>query len=201
MFGKKELSLNDIFDEIWTMLERGAARFNDPLHAPVLGTATETGCSLRMVILRDVDKSSRTLVCHTDGRAAKKAEIGLSPAVSWLFYHPKHQIQVRMTGPAKLHSQDVFADQQWEKTGLTSRINYLAQLPPGTPVAEPTSGLPDFLRNKVPALARSQKGRKNFMAIACRIDTIDWLILKKLGNLRARFTWQGESWQSSWLVP
>lgn len=201
MFGKKEKSLNGILDEIWTMLERGAARFNDAFHAPVLGTATETGCSLRMVILRDVDKSDRTLICHTDGRALKTAEIESSDIVSWLFYHPKRMIQIRLSGPAKLHGHDAFADQQWEKTGLASRLNYLAQVPPGTPVDTPPSGLPDFLRNKIPALTQSRKGRKNFLAIAGRIDTIDWLILKKTGNLRARFNWDGERWHSTWLVP
>lgn len=201
MSQKQEKRLNAVLSEIWTMLDRGAARYKDPFHTPVLGTVADSGCSLRTVILREVNKQSRTLICHTDGRAQKVTEIEASENISWLFYHPKHQIQLRMSGPAKLHQSDSVADVQWAKIKLTTRLNYLAKLPPGTPVAAPTSGLPDLLRNKIPALAEGQKGRKNFVAIICRIEAIDWLELRKLGNRRACFNWENGRWRNSWLIP
>jgi hypothetical protein len=55
-----------------------------------------------------------------------------------------------MSGKASLHTDDQFADDQWAGSKITSRLNYCATQPSGTPVDAPMSGLPDFLLNKVP---------------------------------------------------
>jgi 3-hydroxyisobutyrate dehydrogenase len=111
------------------------------------------------------------------------------------------KIQVRVSGQASLHDDDSFADQQWADSSVTSRINYCASQPPGTPLDRPSSGLPDFLLKKVPALLQTEMGRKHFMAIAVKIYAIDWLILKITGNRRARFEWDGDKMNATWLVP
>jgi pyridoxamine 5'-phosphate oxidase len=193
--------LDKILDDVWTMLARGVSRFSDPFHWPVLGTGTANGCSLRTVILRQVLLPQRLLVCHTDARAAKAQEIVNCDRISWLFYHPRKKIQLRVTGPASLHSDDDFADRQWAATRVVSRLNYCALQPPGTVIAKPSSGLPDFLHTKVPRLLESQPGRRNFMVIASRIDSIDWLVLRALGPLRARFEWNANRLQAKWLIP
>ena len=194
-------TLDEILNEAWTMLKRGVTRFNDPFHWPVLGTTAKDGCSLRTVILRQLILPERILVCHTDARATKAQEIYNSNKVNWLFYHPKKKVQLRISGIAALHTEDQFADDQWAATKITSRINYCATEPPGTPVDKPTSGLPDFLVTKIPTLLESERGRKNFMSIACRIDSIDWLILRALGHRRARFDWDENILSSTWLIP
>jgi hypothetical protein len=61
--------------------------------------------------------------------------------------------------------------------------------------------VPDFLLNKVPTLLETEKGRQNFMAIACRIDSMDWLVLQVLGNRRARFEWDKTGLDAKWLIP
>lgn len=194
-------SFDDILNEIWKMLERGVSRFNDPFHWPVLGTTGKDGCRLRTVIFRQFILPDRILVCHTDARAPKAREICHSSNVSWLFYHPKKNVQLRISGKAELHTDDPFADDQWAASKITSRLNYSAIEPPGTPVHKPSSGLPDFLLNKIPTLLESEKARKNFMAISCRIDSIDWLILSVLGNRRARFDWDENGLSATWLIP
>jgi len=183
------------------MLKRGVANSHDPFHWPVLGTAANNGCSLRTVILRQLILPDRILVCHTDSRAAKAQEIYHANKVSWLFYHPKKKVQLRVSGQAALHTDDPFADEQWAHTRITSRLNYCATDPPGTPIDRPGSGLPDFLLNRLPTLLESEKGRKNFMSISCRIDAIDWLLLKVTGNRRARFVWDKNRLSAGWLVP
>ena len=100
-----------------------------------------------------------------------------------------------------MHKDDQFADEQWADTRLTSRINYCSIEPAGTVVEKPSTGLPDFLRNKVPTLLESERGRKNFLAIACRIDSIDWLVLRVTGNRRARFKWDERELKAEWLIP
>lgn len=198
--GKWE-TLDAILEETWNMLKRGAARYNDPFHWPALGTMARQGSSVRTVILRQFNLPRRLLVCHTDARAGKVDEIAACADVSWLFYHPERKIQLRIAGPATLHSDDQLADEQWAVAKITSRLNYCAVEPPGTAIDRPSTGLPDFLRNKIPTLMDSERGRPNFMVIACRIDTMDWVRLSALGNRRARFVWDENRFNASWLVP
>lgn len=194
-------NLDRILDESWEMLKRGATHFNDPFHRAVLGTVGEHGSSLRLVILREVIVVERILICHTDARASKAQEIKKSDIVSWLFYHPKKKIQLRIAGRATLHAKDSIADEQWAATGVASRFNYGTTESPGTPINAPSSGLPDFLLNKVPSVMQSEHLRKNFMAISCRVDSMDWLKLSTLGHRRAYFHWYENRLEATWLVP
>jgi len=198
---KKWDTFDGILNEVWSMLSRGVTHSDDPFHCPVLGTTGEDGCRLRTVILRQFNLPDRILVCHTDARAPKVQEISLSRRVTWLFYHPKKKVQLRTSGPATLHTDDRFAEDQWASSRITSRLNYCAIQPPGSPVDKPTSGLPDFLLDKVPTLFETQRGRKHFMAISSRIDSMDWLILSPLGNRRAQFIWDEKGLNATWLVP
>lgn len=190
-----------ILNGIWSMLERGAGRYNDPFHWPVLGTPGKDGCSQRCVILRRFIRRERILVCHTDARAAKVREIKDHPGVNWLFYHPRRKIQLRISGTAELHTNDAFADNQWAATPLPSRLNYCAVMPPGTPVDKPTSGLPDFMLHKLPSLLDTEKARPNFLTISSTIESMDWLSLNLLGNRRARFDWHDNKLSATWLIP
>ena len=148
-------TLDGVLNETWAMLDRGATQFNDPFHRAVLGTAGSHGSSLRMVILRGFIKTDRILICHTDARAAKAREIAKSGKVSWLFYHPRKKIQLRIEGQAILHTQDRIADEHWAATGIASRFNYGTTESPGTSIEAPSSGLPDFLLHKVPSVVKS----------------------------------------------
>jgi pyridoxamine 5'-phosphate oxidase len=194
-------TLDGVLNEIWKMLKRGASHYDDPFHWPVLGTAGIEGPAMRCVILRQFLELDRILVCHTDARAVKVQEIANATKVSWLFYHPKKKVQLRISGHATLHADDNLADRQWSGTAITSRLNYCTTEPPGTPVDHPSSGLPDFLLNKAPTLLETEKGRQNFTAIACRIDTMDWLVLQIFGNRRARFDWNETGLEAQWLIP
>lgn len=194
-------TLDSVVKEIWKMLRRGVSDPGNPFHWPVLGTTAKDGPRLRTVILRQFILPERVLVCHTDARADKVHEIKRSAEVCWLFYHPKRKVQLRISGRATLHADDQFADKQWTGTAITSRLNYCTTEPPGTPIDRPSSGLPDFLLEKIPTLFDSESGRKYFMAIACRIDSMDWLILKALGNRRARFDWDENGLTAKWLIP
>lgn len=194
-------SLEGALHEIWIMLERGVTRSNDPFHWPVLGTTGESGASVRCVILRQFMLPERILVCYTDARAEKVKDIARSPHVSWLFYHPKRKVQLRISGRAILHGDDSFADERWLSTPRSNRINYCSTQPPSTTIDKPSTGLPDLVTDKVPALLDTEKGRGQFMAIACRIDTLDWLRLSILGNRRARFQWDENRLHATWLSP
>ena len=194
-------TLDGILNQIWLMLEQGITHSDNPFHWPVLGTTAKEGCSLRTVILRQVNTADRILICHTDARSVKVQEIMNYSQTSWIFYHPEKKIQVRISGHTTLHAHDPFADRQWADTSITSRLNYCTSQAPGTPIDKPSSGLPGFLLNKIPTLLETEMGRKHFMAIKMHIYSIDWLILKVTGNRRARFEWVDDRLQATWLVP
>jgi hypothetical protein len=194
-------TLEGVLQEVWAMLKQGVADFDDPFHWPVLGTSAKDGSRLRCVILRQLMLPERILVCHTDARANKVQEILNCVNVSWLFYHPQRKVQLRISGSAELHANDEFADEQWAATKITTRLNYCATQPPGTHVDRPSSGIPDLLIKGAATLLSGQRGRENFMAIACRIDAIDWLKLSTLGNRRARFDWDENKLKAVWLIP
>jgi len=194
-------TLDGVLRGAWAMLKRGVDRFNDPCHWPVLGTTGGDGSSLRTVILRHFVLPERVLICYTDARATKVRDIMGSDRVSWLFYHPKKRIQLRMSGHATLHGDDQVAEEYWSGTRVTNRVNYASTRPPGEPVDRPSSGLPDFLRDKAPTLLESERGRENFMAIVSQIESLDWLILHPLGNRRARFDWGTDGMKATWVIP
>ena len=194
-------TLDGVLDKIWLMLDHGASDPDDPFHWPVLGTTPIEGCNLRTVILRKVNVPERILVCYTDARAAKVQDIKNYSQTSWLFYHPTKKIQLRISGQTTLHAHDTYADRQWADTKITSRLNYCASQPPGTPIDKPSSGLPDILLNKIPTLLETERCRKNFMVIVVHIFSIDWLLLKITGNRRALFEWDKDRLRSTWLVP
>jgi len=45
------------------------------------------------------------------------------------------------------------------------------------------------------------EARKNFAAIVCRFDEMDWLLLKLTGHLRAKFLWKDDCLDASWVIP
>lgn len=194
-------TLESILSESFKMIQKGVNNYKNPYHFPILGTVIDGKCNLRTVILRQFNETERMLVCHTDKRAPKVLEISKNQNISWLFYHPKKQVQLRIRGIGELHNDDPFADEKWSETRLTSRLNYCSELPPGTSIDNPSSGLPDLLLNKIPTLINTEKGRANFTTISCRFESMDWLRLNVLGNRRANFNWNKTEINATWVIP
>ncbi|MFZ7110848.1 MAG: pyridoxamine 5'-phosphate oxidase family protein [Desulfatiglandales bacterium] len=203
IFGKKEdiSTLEGVLKSSWSLVHEGVRNFRHPFYRPALTTMNGNKPEVRTVILRGFSENERTLVCHCDARTPKVAQILDNPHVSWLFYHPGKWIQVRLSGTASIHAHDETAESQWKKVRLRSRINYCGEIPPGSPSEQGTSGLPDFLRDKVPKVFDHSMARKNFAAIVCRFDEMDWLLLRLTGNIRAKFHWDGNRMDASWVIP
>ena len=193
--------LMEMLNSAWALLRHGAAHSGDPFNRPVIGTGCGDGCHLRTVILRQVDETRRLLTCFSDIRSVKIGEIHDWAYTQWLFYHPRRKIQLRIGGPAVVHSDDGVAAACWQRVKGLSRLNYCADLPPGTPVERPSSGLPRRLTQDLPKLLAGDAGRANFAVIETFAEYIDWLRLKPSGNLRAQFRWVANNWQASWAVP
>jgi len=193
--------LGEVLKHIWEELGQGASNSHSAYHTPVFASLSERGSSLRTVVLRKVVPEERAIVCHSDIRAAKVAEIKRNPSVSWLFYAPEEKIQIRAEGMALVYHQDEVAQMAWQQTQLMSRRAYMASPGPGTPLDKPGSGLAENMLNRSPLQDESEAGWPNFGVIVSTVQRFDWLYLSAKGHRRAHFEWTGDSFAGSWLIP
>jgi pyridoxamine 5'-phosphate oxidase len=203
IFGKKEniSTLDDVLNSSWRILHNGVRNFRHPFYRPILTTIDGNNPEVRTVILRGFSERDRTLICYCDARTPKVSQIRGNPNVSWLFYHPKKWLQLRLSGTASVHTNDKSAESQWKNVSLASRINYCSGTPPGSPTAKPSMDSLSFLKDKVPKLLDHPEARENFAVIVCRFDQMDWLLLKLTGHIRAKFHWKDNRINASWVIP
>ncbi|AWN49428.1 pyridoxamine 5'-phosphate oxidase [Methylobacterium terrae] len=181
--------------EAWRLLEEGAAH-QSGFHTPALATLGRDGTPrLRTVVLRGVDRESRTLRVHCDARSDKAAEIAADPRVSLHAYDPKAKLQVRIAGTALLHGQDAVARAAWEASRPMSRICYGTVPGPGTSL--PAGGAYAQPRDEEAVEA----GFSEFRVIVLRAARLEFLYLARQGHRRALFTWDGDAQGATWLAP
>lgn len=183
--------LGETLAEAFRLLARGVADRRHPFHTPTLATIGADGAPrARTLVLRGFEAEARTLRLHTDTRSGKHAELEAEPRCALHAYDAGAQIQLRLTGRARLHRDDWLADAAWAASRPFSRLCYAAPDAPGSPVAAP------------PAAPREGDGRAHFAAIALVFDALDWLWLDATGHRRARFTWHdGAAPRAEWLAP
>jgi pyridoxine/pyridoxamine 5'-phosphate oxidase len=192
------------FEEAWSLIAAGATNRNSPSHMPAVATVDALGMpQLRIMILRDVSRDARTLRFHTDSRSTKAEQLRQNPATSVLIYDPAAKVQIRMSGKTHFTATGAVADTAWSTSTPFARRCYMAEASPGTPLAEPSSGLPDWIAGKQPEENQLADYRANFAALLVEVDTIEWLYLANAGHRRARWQWDAlqNSWAGRWLIP
>jgi pyridoxamine 5'-phosphate oxidase len=189
------------FEEAARIVEAGAQERRAAAHTPVVATLDKDGDpSQRVMILRAVDWTNRTLRFHTDFRAAKASEAD-GGATSVLFYEPDAKVQIRFGGVGRTEHHSATADAAWEGSTLFARRCYMAEAAPGAVSLQPVSGLPERIKGKQPTTEDIIPARANFAILLVKFDTIEWLYLANSGHRRARWNWDGADWSGSWLVP
>ncbi|MGL5838469.1 MAG: pyridoxamine 5'-phosphate oxidase family protein [Sphingorhabdus sp.] len=186
------------------LIEQGAANRKTAGHSPVVATLAEDGSPMqRVMILRHTDWEARLLRFHTDSRSVKTAELAGNAAASVLFYDPETKIQLRLAGTARVVDKGEAADAAWAESTNFARRCYLAEQPPSTPVAEPTSGLPSWIEGRMPEDHEIAPARANFAILLFEYDSLEYLYLANIGHRRSRWQWRsaGGGWAGSWLVP
>ena len=181
---------------LWQHLQAATESAKHPFHLPTLCTVDpDQHPAARVVVLRRVEPGTHELICHTDRRAPKIAELRANPATAWLFYDGPAKLQLRVTGRSSVHTDDALADAQWDASTLSSRRCYLAPAAPGDAVlddagnesATPSPNLPEALRHRVPTAAEAAPGRVNFAVIRTVVQRFDALVLHHAGHRRAEF--------------
>lgn len=196
-----EATLDSLPGQIWAALGAAAGRPDHPFRFPAVATTNRLDSSVRTVVLRQADPEYRRLVFFTDIRSPKIREIDANEQVQWLFYQPAQGVQIRATTAAMVYREDPMARAFWEALPLASRLNYCAASPPGSPLTEAGDGLPAELKRPDATADDLEIGYRQFAAVACEVDTFDWLWLGETGGRRASVRWTGAKYSSIWLVP
>jgi hypothetical protein len=193
------LSLADMAGFLAAMLADGLENPSSPLRKPSLATiGLEGEPALRTVILRTADIGRRRLGFFTDARSPKVAQIGKEPRASVLFYDPRCDMQLRLSGRMEVRIGDEAA---WAGAAPASRRAYLVVAPPGTSSPKPVSGLPADAEGIIPPLERLEEGRPNFAFLEFFFAEADIVLFSRAGNRRARIRYEADDGHAEWLVP
>lgn len=189
-------------DTIAALWMQGAQNRRSPLHTPVVASIAEGRPSQRVMVLREVDWSARTMRFHTDARSSKIDQMQDGAPVSVLGYHPDEKAQMRMEGRAHILTQGPVFDAAWQSSTLYARRCYMALEASGAPSAAPTSGLSPDIEGIMPTAAQIGPAKANFAVVLIEFDEIDWLYLANAGHRRAQFRHcDAAGWQGHWCVP
>lgn len=175
----------------WQLWGRGTVDRHSAFHAPVVTSVDAIGSpQARTMILRAVDRDTRTMRFHTDVRSAKINHWQRKSRVCILGYDASKKIQLRVNGLVTLHTTDTVANDAWNNSRPESHVAYSVKIAPGSMVDTP-SGAPQ----------PNEAGRENFAVVVVNIDSLEWIYLSAEGNRRAIFTWNDGVLKSNWLQP
>lgn len=193
--------LAQIEEDIWAKLSAATADSTNPWRLPVLATTDTATPRVRTIVLRDVDRATRTLFLHTDVRSPKVRHIEKQNTVGLAFYDHSSGLQLVVHGLATVHTSESLADEHWSKTPASSRRAYLAPHTPGTPCESPSINLPAHVAGRVPTEEELKPARVNFAVLSVRVEHIDWLRLERDGNTRALFDYTASMPAATWIAP
>ena len=180
----------------------GASRRQSPLHTPAIASIANGLPQQRVMVLRDVDWTNRTLRFHTDRRSTKCIEFEGHSAVSVLGYHPEEKVQMRLNGFAEIVSGGPLFEEAWATSTLFARRCYMTMAAPGSVAGEPISGLPEFIEGRLPTEPDIAPAKENFALVLVTFNALDWLFLANSGHRRAQFAFDKvNGWQGQWCIP
>lgn len=194
-------TLEEILQQTWRLLIRGANDKKDPLHLATIGTTNQQTAEIRTVVLRKTDAAKRLLYFYTDFRSEKIQQLTTHPTLSWLFYHPKKNIQLRAYGQAVIHHQNDLTKERWQTLPSYGRKTYGTQQAPSTPLPYADDDLPSLWKVPEIDLAKTEYAYANFAVVTCEITRLEWLHLQRSGHRRALFDFVDGVWKGEWLVP
>ncbi|MFK7981608.1 MAG: pyridoxamine 5'-phosphate oxidase family protein, partial [Saprospiraceae bacterium] len=148
--------LNTILTTCWEMLAKGALQKKNPLQLATIGTVANQVPQLRTVVLRKTNIANRQLFFYTDIRSAKIQALKENAVISWLFYHPTKNIQIRAIGQTTIHHQDEQALVEWQKLPYYGRKTYGTVQAPSTPLPYASGDLPKIWTSPTIKLADTE---------------------------------------------
>ncbi len=195
MSNKKTYFNNLLLTElkIWSCLKEGENKKNPYFNNPTFGTIRDNNINIRTLVLRKVLKSKKLIFLFTDIRSKKITDIIKKPTCILHVYDPNQKIQIQIQGNAYILKDKRTYHKEWLKMNTLSKLNYLNKKKPGLKIKKSDDYNYFFLKNKdLPS--------ENFAIIKIKIDTIEWLYLRREGNRRAFFNYTNKP-SKHWLNP
>ena len=184
MAGARLESLEAIEAALWRELLAAPNDRAHPWRTPVLATTDGDVGDARTVVLREVDRTSATLLIYTDARATKVSHAMQHPLGTLVMWSNAIGWQLRLRVRMTVITDGLELSSRWAQLKLTPAAHdYLSALAPG-------SALDSALG--------SRGGRAYFALIEAQLQSIDWLELHEQGHRRARF---GDNQPPRWLQP
>lgn len=188
-------SLDGMRHRLLDGLTRGARDSRHPFHRPALATVNRLGHpEVRTVVLREFNRDSLNLFFYTDSRSPKVKELGDQPEAVWLFYDPRHQLQLRVTTRCKRYRSDEMKDPRWRRLSDAQKRDYRGLHAPGHAMDGPRAADP-------PARPEPRFGYEHFCLIGGKVVRADVLFLLREGHLRAQFDFTKADAPGSWVAP
>ncbi|MBC7653484.1 MAG: pyridoxamine 5'-phosphate oxidase family protein [Oligoflexus sp.] len=186
--------LNQIFQNCLNHLKEAKSSKTN-FHFPVIGSINNNEVELRTVVLRDFNEKNNTLVFYTDSRSPKINQIKNNPTVSFLFYDGVLKEQLRIKSKSTIHHNDDISLKHWEKIKPENRRDYASKNSPSSA----SNDISNYLEKNW--IDNTGNYYQNFTVVYNEIVEIDWLVLNKDKNKRARFFIQESGFKGEWLVP
>lgn len=173
---------------IWCEWRRAVTDRDHGWRTPVLASVDGEGApSARTLVLRGVDEAEGMLCCYTDHRSAKVGQLRAEPRVALVFWCPRLRWQLRAAGTADVDQDSERVAAAWSQIAQEAGAgDYLAPLPPGTPLDEDHS--------EVAARPETSPRAHALGIITVHVQAMDWLELNTDGHRRARVTEAGVCW-------
>lgn len=200
------LDLEELPSLLWAELVRASRDRHHGWRLPVLATVDAQGApQARTVVLRDADPASGELLCCTDLRSPKVAQLRADGRGVLVFWCTRLSWQLRAQVHIAVEADGPRVRAAWSRVaGQPAARDYRSLLPPGTTApgeAEATHFAPDGVQAPEPgAAARGAAAQPHHLAVlAARVRALDWLDLHRhRGPRRAAVDAHG---RARWLVP
>jgi hypothetical protein len=167
----------------WRELQRAGREREHEWRVMTLATLDEGRADARSVVVRDADATTRTLLFYTDDRSAKVRQLRDCPQATLVAWSRSLSWQLRLQVVLTLMDDGLEVSSRWARVKLSpSAQDYLAALPPGTPVDH---------------FVPERGSREHFAVVRAEVQVMDWLELHLDGHRRARFG----AGVASWLTP
>jgi len=193
------MNLLEIEENAWSTLDGIVGDPKSALRNMNLCSVDQLGRpQARIVILRSVDRTSRTLEFHTDVRSSKWQQLSSNPTVTVLGYCSIQRLQLRFMGKAELFSPATSAaNETWQSLPHWTRSTYQGG-PPGDELAFGDEDTDVHIETTT-----IETGQDQFGVIKVTVSSLDWFQLQRQNNKRAEFTYDQESTQVSarWINP
>lgn len=183
--------LDLILAKVWSDLSIPVGDSPNPFRLMQLATVDADGQpKVSTVVLRDVDKLTRSIFFYVDKRSAKYTEILAEPRIGIASIDPTGKLQLRCEGLAEPLIEISLLAQHWEQARGRTQALFRHGHIPGEAIPLPST-----------AYETHRDGFENFAVVAVHLNKVEWLDLTQDIHQRARFIWQGEHWQAGWIAP